>query len=462
MGHGTPLWLPEPNENRHLNYRRRGAAIGDVVYFTANGGLDFLFNICLDSDDPINNNNIPEGFSPFRPHLEENDTRRFQEYGEESYLASKSITKEKDRMGPAGLVFVSSASEGAILTMPEGVYSEDLARVSGFDRYLCENLESWYKYVNEVREWGVEMGELHLVTGVHKSKAWGIATFSNEMTTAMDLRMRFKSTDDLSTGRLYSWEYDGVVDSPRTGPTRSQQEAIFQGDDETQHQQFENQCLFVRTVNAAIRRTDAVKNSTTATSIVVVTGSNQQPDLRRSPGGPNPPSPSNSGQSIDVNTPTSEQSSFRLNFSVERNGPSVQKHPSKAINEFLLKEKPNGKIAITHDYHWASLLTKNDLTLPSGEEFVKRLKELCNVIEDENGTISLEYKDPGSNPVNMRERIAAGIENINNLFALQTDDTITCNPKTANKSEMRPYYNNALVTGGCSHDHEAPAYSESE
>lgn len=63
--------------------------------------------------------------------------------------------------------------------MPKGAYSEDIAHLSGLDQYVSTNLESWYKYVNEVRGWGVEMGKLHLVTGAHKSLAWGIATFSN-------------------------------------------------------------------------------------------------------------------------------------------------------------------------------------------------------------------------------------------------------------------------------------------
>lgn len=141
--------------------------------------------------------------------------------------------------------------------MPEGAYSEDLARKSGFDRYLAENLDSWYQYVNEVREWGVEPGQLRLVTGVHKAKAWGIATFSNERTAAIsDLKMVFKSNEDISSGAgaLYSWEFEGIVDSSRSGPTRGQREAVFEGLPESERIPLENQCLFVRTVNASGRK----------------------------------------------------------------------------------------------------------------------------------------------------------------------------------------------------------------
>jgi hypothetical protein len=177
----------------------------------------------------------------------------------------------------SGLWFQSSASEGAILTMPEGAYSEDLVLVRGFKRYLAENLDSWYQYVNEVREWGVEQGELHLVTGVHKAKAWGIATFSNERTTAMDLHMIFRSNDDddTSTGDLYSWEYEGIVDSTRAGPTRRQRRIIFEGLPEAEREPFENQCLFVRTWNAAIQKPEAIKDRESDAIVVPASEANK-------------------------------------------------------------------------------------------------------------------------------------------------------------------------------------------
>lgn len=75
MGHGIPIWIPEPNENLKVDYRKQGASIGDVIFFTCNGALDFVFNICLPTDYPINSSRVPEGFSPFAPELTSSDTR---------------------------------------------------------------------------------------------------------------------------------------------------------------------------------------------------------------------------------------------------------------------------------------------------------------------------------------------------------------------------------------------------
>jgi hypothetical protein len=60
--HGYPLWVPKPNDNLSQAYRERGIGIGDVGLITGDGGFDFLFNICLPSDDPINLGRTPPDF----------------------------------------------------------------------------------------------------------------------------------------------------------------------------------------------------------------------------------------------------------------------------------------------------------------------------------------------------------------------------------------------------------------
>ncbi|KAJ7807128.1 hypothetical protein B0H14DRAFT_2179246, partial [Mycena olivaceomarginata] len=61
---GFPLYDPEPRRTLPLEYRRKGIEIGDVGRITPEGSFDFFFNIYLPADHPINNNDIPEGFSP--------------------------------------------------------------------------------------------------------------------------------------------------------------------------------------------------------------------------------------------------------------------------------------------------------------------------------------------------------------------------------------------------------------
>ena len=138
QGRGIPLWIPQPNIRLPIPYRTEGVCIGDVGIVTASGGFDFLFNICRARDDPINPQTLPDDFVPVDPPLDPTDVREFREFSSGSYLASSSIAGSQtsgqtpcvyflffscillilDYRG--GLTFESSASDGAILTMPEG------------------------------------------------------------------------------------------------------------------------------------------------------------------------------------------------------------------------------------------------------------------------------------------------------------------------------------------------------
>ncbi|KAF8987385.1 hypothetical protein BDQ17DRAFT_1205649, partial [Cyathus striatus] len=53
-GRGFPLWCPNPNKHLSPDYVKSGIRIGDVGIITSNGEFDFLFNICLSADHPIN------------------------------------------------------------------------------------------------------------------------------------------------------------------------------------------------------------------------------------------------------------------------------------------------------------------------------------------------------------------------------------------------------------------------
>jgi len=64
IGMGFPLWFPEPGRRLPVEYRMKGVSIGDVGLITPDGAFDYLFNICLPRDDPVNVNRVPENFVP--------------------------------------------------------------------------------------------------------------------------------------------------------------------------------------------------------------------------------------------------------------------------------------------------------------------------------------------------------------------------------------------------------------
>ena len=92
-GRGSPIWLPDPSTTLPEVYRRRGVTVGDVIIILPSGGIDFLFNVCLPADHPINQEGLPEGFSPLSPLLRSSDVHRNTEFNQNSYLSSASVEK---------------------------------------------------------------------------------------------------------------------------------------------------------------------------------------------------------------------------------------------------------------------------------------------------------------------------------------------------------------------------------
>ena len=64
---GSPLWFPGPSSNVPLPYRHNGVNVGDVGVFRIDEPFDFLFNVFLPADHPINAKGVPEDFQPLEP-----------------------------------------------------------------------------------------------------------------------------------------------------------------------------------------------------------------------------------------------------------------------------------------------------------------------------------------------------------------------------------------------------------
>ena len=147
------------------------------------------------------------------------------------------------------IVFESSASEGAILTMPRGARSEDLGNVARFREYAAANVANWYRFVNGPRGREAKNGDVRLVVGFDKTTSWGIATFANQ---AQQNSCLFKfGPSEGDSASTYTWsEYSGVADV-RAGPDSNEINGL-RIDSDPLDVQFENQCLFVRTLNATL------------------------------------------------------------------------------------------------------------------------------------------------------------------------------------------------------------------
>ena len=151
----------------------------------------------------------------------------------------------------SALRFETTDSEGAILTIPMGSDSSNILNLTRFRQYVDANVESWYCYANGRRGREAKNGDLRLITGWDKAKAWGMATFSRSSSTAQPpFQLDFKPLEQ--TGRTYKWEYSGIADG-RTGPSVRESTSLrLPGDPEDVT--FTNQCLFIRTINPLLSK----------------------------------------------------------------------------------------------------------------------------------------------------------------------------------------------------------------
>jgi len=243
-----------------IPYRKQGVRIGDVGIFQS-GAFDFLFNICVPASDPINPDVLPEGFTPIYPPLGPTDVRIFEQFGEGSYLVSSSISKlcsESSYVRTSSilssltpfreLTFESFASEGAVLTMPEGSESQDLGNIARIREYMAAHGESWVKYINGDCGREAQNGSIRLVIGCDKSTSWGMAAFWNNPENCK-ARLEFRASRNSarqSSGPAYAWDYSGIADHEvQAGPLGRGNKDLGA----TLEQPLLNQTLFVRALS---------------------------------------------------------------------------------------------------------------------------------------------------------------------------------------------------------------------
>ncbi|KAJ7458914.1 hypothetical protein FB451DRAFT_1372119 [Mycena latifolia] len=236
-GRGFPVYVPEPQRNLPQEYQRQGVTIGDVGRVTPEGIFDFFFNIYLDADNPINADNVPEGFSPLERYVSRDVISR--KFGPGSHVSTPSVQKRD--LEPSSIMFAGvnfafncNAPQGAVVALPHGSQLEKLQNVEHMRRYAAKNAESWYKYVNGDRGRGLANGALYLVTGFEKSRSWGLAVFQ-EVTTQTAFQLSFNPTAD----NRYRWT--------ATGPsTTNASESISMNDDPL------NQTLFIHGLSISL------------------------------------------------------------------------------------------------------------------------------------------------------------------------------------------------------------------
>ncbi|KAK7030255.1 hypothetical protein VNI00_014272 [Paramarasmius palmivorus] len=419
LGHGYALWCPEPNEALPAEYTREGIRLGDVGLITLDGGFDFLFNICLPADDPINRSRgTPEQFRPLPCDGQVFQNSHFFKPGEPVY--SRRATCRQISVGGsatipafpigagAGIEISFSNNSGAVLMIPTDSARVDILQRRAFREYAQAHAASWYQFANDTLGRDAENGSIYLVTGHDKSTAWENAVFDSSYS---------------SQSCTFMFEPGGIVG----GQMKLSQSSILQSSVRHrcsflhhQSQLRQNQALFIRGFRVSIRQglsvrfRGGVKVSGTYTSTAkdilgpVPRLSQAGSSFSMSWGAPSGSSRSGdmdtgltdddykayNSSSMVVDSPNSSDSD--RNHDSPSNGsdttsigeddylpPSQLHHPLIFINNDILKNDPTIDVVVTHDDDWIALLISEDTEMPDDETLARRFYEKYSVFESD-------------------------------------------------------------------------------
>lgn len=348
-GNGYPLWDPQPKRHFGDPSAPAGVAIGDVGIITADGGFDFLFNVCVPADHPINPRDLPSAFSPLSPQLSHTDICEFQEYAPGEYLASASVERVPSNNG---LAFECSGSEGAILILPDGAYHRDLVH-SAFARfrdYGLRNAQAWYRYISKTYG-NIENGDLHLVTGFDRAPSCGLAVYKNSGTQKSLLSFQ---------GSLGSehWEPSADGNYAKSKFVEKAREKSVAG---IRSGRSESLCLFVRTFTITVG--ESVWED-------ICSGISEKPF-----------------SGLDATIPLGSA----CNFKVSGLPHSLRNIPSKNINEQLLRKMSTALVAITHDRDWYTVLQKGHENFSNIATLSQQIYDSNKICEEKNA-VFFEWK----------------------------------------------------------------------
>uniref|UniRef100_A0A0W0G752 G domain-containing protein n=1 Tax=Moniliophthora roreri TaxID=221103 RepID=A0A0W0G752_MONRR len=404
LGHGYALWLPEPNGDLPVEYLDQGVRIGDVGIVTPDGGFDFLFNVCLPVDHPINQSRgTPDNFvhipwngqtyqiqNRFRPGIP-----IFSRRGSQRQLSIEgSVIVPGSLVGVGGGIEISfNYDSGAVLMPPNGASRLDCSHRAVFRECAQKNAHNWYQFVNGTLGREAENGSLYLVTGFDKTDSWETALFDSTHS---------------SRSCVLTFSTGGVAD----GRMRLSQSSIIQSSVASRCSTTTgkyNQVLFIRGFRISLRQGlharllggIRIADTYTSSSRQILGGvgrfqfnlpashpgspprggGNESPEGTRRGDGSSSPFDSSTVLDSDEYIKEQDSNASDSDTSAEESDflPSQPYHPLSIINDSILRNNHDVDIVVTHDDDWIMLLTKEDSVMPDDQVLVQRFEEKFHV-----------------------------------------------------------------------------------
>ncbi|KAK0480170.1 hypothetical protein IW261DRAFT_1593374 [Armillaria novae-zelandiae] len=250
-GHGYPLWIPESDDNLPDVYRNKGVTVGDLGILTDDGGFDFLFNVCAEADDPVNQGHVPPLFQPLQ--ISSSHTiRKIPFHRKKSSITSAHVSKTTVAVegsaemtsfvaGGGGFEFSTSKAEAAILMLPDGG-------------------SSLFHLAREAPN-----GSLYLVTGCDKARSWMTAAASRSSEShAISVKFAIGPVMEGRIALQTSWSTPYVDADTR----------IYPDYPEPMPEQG-NQCVFMRGFTITVRENSFIQKVLGPVQLKVIGGSSR-------------------------------------------------------------------------------------------------------------------------------------------------------------------------------------------
>ncbi|KAL0568802.1 SCF ubiquitin ligase complex subunit cdc4, partial [Marasmius crinis-equi] len=400
LGHGYPLWIPEPNNALSTQYKETGVRIGDVGVLADDGGFDFIFNVCCAADDPVNQFGVPLGFQPLSwdPGSKRETPKIFRP---QHPIASKGAKQRGIAVeglvslpymlysalhgfklirtlsifpigGGGGIKIEFSEGKGAVIMPPNGADRADCLDFAVFREYAQKHATSWYEYINGTLGREVDNGALYFITGIDKTDCWENAVVKDEV-RERSCELIFTTSGLVGDGRLrLSTSSMCMSVASRCSPEGNSKQ---------------NQALFVRGFRIAMRRKVKFFGNL---KVEVRSTKDLSPDDfpgRRDGNAPfsrnrstsNGAGPSSSTSSISPSTSGRSRTS-NPPYESDDSGNSSESHtlrfyhPLNSINDSILSSYDTIELVITHDDDWMGLLRDEDIFMPDDRTLLDRFQ----------------------------------------------------------------------------------------
>ncbi|KAJ7227427.1 hypothetical protein GGX14DRAFT_511112, partial [Mycena pura] len=378
---GFPLYVPGPQINLPADYRRCGVGIGDVGRVTSEGIFDFYFNVYHPADHPINANRVPEDFRPLPRYTSDNVLKLEYESGD--YVSSPSVFNSEP-------VTRCTGNTGAVLALPHGARVEKLENLEALRRYAAENAHSWYRYVNGPdRGRGLENGTLCLVTGCEKTSSWGMASFQHGLPQAQEgFQLCFGPT---SGADKYRWRGGTPAHHKHVDPPSTEGAPL-------------NQTTFIHAFTISLGEGPWAR----LFGDIRIHQLAEYPGHSTKPGSGFVPYSSQGWWSFSFfgggaaagGRKHADRNNDHENVSMSEAAPTSKIiHPSRIINEHLVRAAPHASVVITHDDDWRDLLSEGGTqnAAQDASDLLRRISETFDVA-DEEGVLFLARRSEATPP----------------------------------------------------------------